>query len=250
MDLELKGKTAIVTGASSGIGRAAAMRLAAEGAQVAIQGRDRDRLDAVAVEVVAAGGAEPVVIPAELLDDDAVARITDTARDRLGPIEILVNVAGGSRPLDLDAPESAWDEAMTLNFTRPRQLAAAVVPAMKQANWGRIITVTGKMEPLYINGAVCAKAAVHAWSKGASKLLGEHGITVNCVAPGKIMSAQILRNYTEEFRSKQAAEEIAVRRYGDPSDMANVIAFLSSPIAGYISGTVIPVDGGMRRTIL
>ncbi len=250
MDLELTDKTALVTGASSGIGRGVALRLAGEGARVAIQGRDRGRLDEVAREIVDAGGLEPVVVTAELQDEYAAARIASAAREGLGSVGILVNVAGGSRPLELDASEEAWDEAMTLNFTRPRQLAAQVAPGMKDDGWGRIITVTGKMEPLYINGAVCAKAAVHAWSKGASKILGPHGITVNCVAPGKIMSAQILRNYSEEFRSKQAAEDIPVRRYGDPSDMANMIAFLASPIAGYISGIVVPVDGGMKRFIL
>ncbi len=247
MDLELTGKTALVTGASSGIGRGTALTLAREGVRVAIQGRDTGRLAEVAKDITDAGGAEPVVIACELLEADAAARIVDAAIAGLGTLGIVVNNAGASWPLEIDSTEQEWSDATTLNFVRPRQIASLAIAEMRRNHWGRIVNVTGKSESVMLNGAVTAKAAVHAWSKGVSRKIGKDGITINCVAPGKIMSAQILRNYTEEFRARQAAEDIPVGRYGSPADMANMITYLCSPLAGYITGAVIPVDGGLRR---
>ncbi|MCU1410981.1 MAG: fabG 1 [Rhodoglobus sp.] len=214
---------------------------------VAIQGRRKDKLEEVAEEIAAAGGAKPVIVVAELHDEDAPQRIIAEAAAGLGHIDIVVNNAGASRALELDSPDSAWDEAFTLNFTRPRQIGTLAIPGMRERGWGRIINITGKSETLALNGAVCAKAAVHAWSKGVSRKVGGHGITVNCVAPGKIMSEQILRNYSPEFRERQAAEDIPVGRYGTPADMANMVTYLASPKNGYITGVVISVDGGLRR---
>jgi 3-oxoacyl-[acyl-carrier protein] reductase len=113
--------------------------------------------------------------------------------------------------------------------------------------WGRIISLTGKSEPEGINGAFCAKAAMHSWSKGLSREVGKHGITVNCIPPGRIVSEQILRNYTAEYRQWQSEHEIPVGEYGLPEDIANLVCFLASPLARYITGTVIPVDGGLRK---
>ena len=169
------------------------------------------------------------------------------ALDGLGSVSILINNAGGSRPFKLDASEAQWEEAMTLNFTRQRQLAHALLDQMIAQNWGRIINITGKSEPEGINGAFSAKAAVHAWAKGLSRDVGKHGITVNSIPPGRIDSEQIRRNYTPEYRKWQSENEIPVGRYGEPADVANLVCYLVSPLAGYITGTVIPVDGGLRR---
>ncbi|HEX7968986.1 MAG TPA: SDR family oxidoreductase, partial [Stellaceae bacterium] len=111
----------------------------------------------------------------------------------------------------------------------------------------RVINITGKSEPDRINAAFAAKAAVHSWSKGLSREVGRYGITVNSIAPGRIMSEQILRNYPEEERKRFAQAEIPVGEYGQPADLANLAVFLASPRARYITGTVIPVDGGLRR---
>ena len=165
----------------------------------------------------------------------------------LGRLDILVNNAGGSRAFKLDTSEAQWEEALTLNFTRQRQLTHALLDQMITRNWGRIINITGKSEPEGINGAFCAKAAMHAWAKGLSREVGRHGITVNSIPPGRIMSEQIERNYTPEYRQWQAENEIPVGSYGQPEDIANLVCFLASPRARYITGTVIPVDGGLRR---
>ena len=243
MDLELKGRTALVTGASAGIGRGIALALAAEGVRLAVTARRRERLEALEMET----GARLVIIEQDFMAEGAPQSIAAAALAGLGGVDILVNNAGGSRPFKLEASEAQWEEAMTLNFTRQRQLAHALLAQMVARKWGRIINITGKSEPEGVNGAFAAKAAMHAWAKGLSREVGRHGITVNCIPPGRIMSEQIERNYTPEYRQWQAEHEIPMGRYGEPADLANLACFLASPRAGYITGAVIPVDGGLRR---
>ena len=248
MDLQLTQRTALVTGASTGIGRGIAAALAAEGVRVAIAARRRELLDTLAAEIVSRGGPPPVVIETDLYADDASARLAQAAIDALGHVDILVNNAGGSRAFsELHVSEDRWREAMTLNFDRPRQLADALIDGMIARQWGRIVNITGKSEPDHVNGAFCAKAGLHSWAKGLSRMVGTHGITVNCIPPGRIHSEQILRNYAPEYRQWQADNEIPMGRYGEPQDIAALVCFLASPLAGYITGAVIPVDGGLRR---
>ena len=246
MDLGLSNKTALVTGASSGIGRAIAKALAREGVRTAVTGRRAAELESLAAEIAAEGGAKPLVIVHDALADDYVETVA-TALERLGALQILVNNAGGSRAFGLEATEAQWHEALTLNFTRHRQLTQRLLPQMVAGRWGRIVNITGKSEPEGINGAFCAKAALTAWSKGLSREVGQHGITVNCIPPGRIMSDQIRRNYTPEYREWQSKHEIPMGRYGEPEELADVAVFLASPRAGYITGAVYPVDGGLRR---
>lgn len=246
MDLQLQGRTALVTGASAGIGRAIAAGLAREGARLAVTGRRRDKLEQLCEEVVAAGGARPVVVVHDAMDEDYVDALAQGVAP-LGAIQILVNNAGGSRAFGMEGTEAQWHEAMTLNFTRHRQLTHRLLPGMIAGRWGRVINITGKSEPEGLNGAFCAKAAVHAWAKGLSREVGRHGITVNCIPPGRIMSDQIRRNYTPEYRARQSEHEIPVGRYGEPEELADLAIFLASPRAAYITGTVMPVDGGLRR---
>jgi 3-oxoacyl-[acyl-carrier protein] reductase len=128
-----------------------------------------------------------------------------------------------------------------------RQLTHALLPGMIDQGWGRIVNITGKSEPEGLNAAFSAKAAVHAWAKGLSREVGQYGITINCIPPGRIMSEQIERNYAPEYRAEHAAKEIPMGRYGEPEELACLAVFLCSPIAQYITGTVLPVDGGLRR---
>lgn len=247
MDLMIGDKTAVVTGASSGIGRGIAKALAAEGVQLAMVARRVDKLKEVGDEIRAAGGKDPVIIECDLMQEDAAATIAKGALGGLGHVDILVNNAGGSRAFDLNTTEEQWNEALTLNFTRQRQIAHALLDQMIDRKWGRIVNITGKSEPEGINGAFCAKAAIHSWAKGLSREVGKHGITVNCIPPGRIISEQILRNYSPEYREWQSEHEIPVGEYGQPEDLAALVCFLVSPVARYITGTVIPVDGGLRK---
>ena len=247
MELKLGGRAALVTGASAGIGRAIARELAHEGVRLAVTGRRREKLDELAAEITAEGGTRPAIIVHDALDESYVEAVAAQALAALGKVEILVNNAGGSRPFKIDASETQWNEALTLNFTRHRQLTHRLLDQMVANRWGRIINITGKSEPEGINGAFCAKAAIHSWAKGLSREVGKHGITVNCIPPGRILSDQILRNYTPEYREWQSEHEIPVGRYGNPEELADLVVFLASPRASYISGAVIPVDGGLRR---
>jgi 3-oxoacyl-[acyl-carrier protein] reductase len=199
------------------------------------------------VREIEAGGSKAVAVLGDIGDEKTAGALAETALKRFGRIDILVNNAGGSRPLPVDAPDSAWDEALTLNFTRYRQVTHALLPQMIERKWGRIINITGKSEPEGLNAAFAAKAAVHAWAKGLSREIGEHGITVNCIPPGRIMSEQIRRNYPLAYRERFAEEEIPVGYWGEPEDLAALAVFLASAQARYITGAVIPVDGGLRR---
>lgn len=248
MDLQLKGKTALITGASAGIGRGIATALAAEGVQTVIAARRLEALEELAGEIEQSGGSRPVCITSDLYEDNASGNLAQAAIDAVGHVDILINNAGGSRPFaELHVDEERWEEAFTLNFHRPRQLADALIDQMIEREWGRIINITGKSEPDHVNGAFCAKAGIHSWAKGLSRMVGKHGITVNCIPPGRIHSEQIYRNYTPEYRQWQCENEIPMARYGEPEDLAALAAFLCSPLASYITGTVIPVDGGLRR---
>jgi len=243
MELGIQGRTALVTGASMGIGRGIATALAREGVRLAVVARRRNLLEELQNELQ----VKLVIIECDLLQENSVERIASAALDGLGSVEILVNNAGGSRRFTLEASEAQWDEALTLNFTRQRQLTHRLLPQMIARKWGRIVNITGKSEPEGLNGAFAAKAAMHSWAKGLSREVGRHGITVNCVPPGRIVSEQILRNYSPEFRKRESEEDIPVGEYGQPADIANLVCFLASPLARYITGAVIPVDGGLRR---
>jgi 3-oxoacyl-[acyl-carrier protein] reductase len=247
MELDLKSRTAVVSGASIGIGRAIARGLALEGVRVVAVARRAELLEKLAAEVKAEGGTEIVPVVQDIMQENSAKKLASAALAALGHVDILVNNAGGSRPLPIDAPDSAWEEAIALNFTRYRQVTHALLPQMIERRWGRIINITGKSEPEGLNAAFAAKAAVHAWAKGLSREIGEYGITVNCIPPGRIMSEQIRRNYPEDYRKKFAEEEIPLGYWGEPEDLAALVVFLASSKARYITGTVIPVDGGLRR---
>ena len=164
MDLSINDKTALVTGASSGIGRGIAIALGREGVRLAIAARRRDLLEETAKEITDAGGLAPIIIECDLMQEDAIDTITDTALKDLGRVNVLINNAGGSRAFNLETTDEQWEEALTLNFTRQRQLTRALIENMIDAKWGRIVIITGKSEPDGLNGAFCAKAAMHSWA--------------------------------------------------------------------------------------
>lgn len=248
MNFDFNGQTALVTGASQGIGRAIARMLAAQGVRVAMAARRIDLLEALRGDIVRGGGVEPAIIEADLYPEDAAERLAEAATRALGRVDILVNSAGGSRPIAFDATKAQWMEGLTLNFLRIRELTHALVPGMRERRWGRVVNLTGTSEPRVLNAAFSAKAAVHVWAKGLSREIAKDGVTVNSIQPGRIRSEQIAKRYpTLEDELAFAREEIPAGRFGEPEELAHLAVFLASPLASYITGTVIPVDGGMYR---
>jgi 3-oxoacyl-[acyl-carrier protein] reductase len=248
MELNFEGRTALVTGASQGIGRTTARMLATAGVNVVAVARRVALVEDVAKDVAGRGRGKIIPLKADFYDQDAPERVAAEARRLLGHVDILMNAAGQSRPVPFDAGRDQWEEGMVLNFFRIRELTHAVVPGMREQGWGRIVTFTGTSEPRMLNAAFTAKAAVHVWSKGLSRELAPHGITVNCLQPGRIRSEQMKRRYpTAESEREYARAEIPIGRFGEPEEIAAVAIFLASPLAGYVTGTVIPVDGGSSR---
>jgi 3-oxoacyl-[acyl-carrier protein] reductase len=166
-----------------------------------------------------------------------------------GGLDVLVNNAGSSRPVPWNATEEQWHEGMRLNFELVRRLTNEFIPTMRAQGFGRIINITGANEPPAVNIASVAKAALHNWAKGLSRELARDGITVNCLPPGRINSEQILERLhpTAENRRGFIDANIPIGYFGEPEDMAYLVAFLASPLARYITGEVIHVDGGMHR---
>jgi 3-oxoacyl-[acyl-carrier protein] reductase len=249
MDLQLKGKSCLVTGASRGIGRGTAKVLAAEGCRVAILARRANLLDELAREIEGAGGTRPLIVAEDLTAAGAPERVRERVLAELGGLDVLVNNAGSSRPVKWNASEEQWLEGMTLNFELVRRLTNQFVPTMRAQKWGRIINITGANEPPGVNIASVAKAALHNWAKGLSRELAPDGITINCLPPGRINSEQILGRLhpTAENRKAFIDANIPIGFFGEPEDMGYLVAFLASPLARYITGEVIHVDGGMHR---
>jgi 3-oxoacyl-[acyl-carrier protein] reductase len=255
MDLRLQGRIAFVSGASAGIGRATAKLLAEEGAQTIILARRQTQLHDLADEIEAGGGPRPLVVADDVNDRSSYERIKAQVLDRFSHVDILVNNVGQARPLTFDSPDSDWDEAFALNFTPARKLAQSFLPAMQKNKFGRIVSLTATLEPSHVSGSLTSKAAVVVWAKGLSRVVGKDGITVNCVSPGLLLTEQIANHHiprwlpTKDEQDKFLEKDLPAGRFGDPQDAARLIVFLSSPLAGYITGQRIYVDGGWNRYI-
>ena len=252
MDLDLAVRTALVTAASGGIGRGVAEALAAAGVHVAISGRTRASLEEVAETLAASAGGRPAIVVGDVCAEGGPAAIAAEAASALGGrIDILVNNAGAARPIAGEVDESYWEESFTLNFLAARRLAERVIPAMKAARWGRIISISGALVAPKLNAAAPAKAALASWSRTLSIELGGFGITVNTIAPGRIDTAQIRKLHpTAQSRADFIKQNIPAGYFGEPHDIGHLAAFLASPLARYINGAAIPVDGGAVRRAL
>jgi 3-oxoacyl-[acyl-carrier protein] reductase len=251
MKLNLEGKTALITAASGEIGNGIAFALAEHGVRVAISGRNKVALELVAERLAAFSSEPPVIVVGNVCANGGPAQIAAEALKALGgQVDILVNNAGGAMPFTNKAEDSFWDEALTLNFLAAQRLTDAIFPQMKLRQWGRIINISGALVAPKLNGAAPAKAALVSWSRTLSSELGPHGITVNTIAPGRINSAQIQKLYpTNEAKAEFIKQNIPAGYFGEPYDIGNLVAFLCSPLARYINGSAIPVDGGAVRRV-
>jgi 3-oxoacyl-[acyl-carrier protein] reductase len=177
------------------------------------------------------------------------ARSAAAAEAALGQVDIVINAAGASGPTTLESPDEAWEESYALNFASIRRLTHGLVPGMRKRGWGRIINISGTMEPRALNTAGAAKAALQAWAKGLARVVAKDGVTVNTIAPGRIWSEQIRERLHPDDAERQRFidAEIPIGRFGEPEEFAVMAVFLASPVASYVTGAVIPVDGGMRR---
>lgn len=249
MDFQIGDRVSLVTGASTGIGRATALALAQEGSRVIAAARNRDQLRTLAEEIVAARCKEPILLVADLTEPFGPARLVEEALAAARQVDILVNNAGGARPLSRPDDEAAWTESFLLNFAAARRLTERLAPLMAARGWGRIINVSGAVVAKAFNAAAPAKAALESWSKSTAAVYAASGVTINCIAPGRIKSPQILQKLhpTDESRQEFINRNIPAGRFGEPEEAAAVIAFLASAQASYVTGTTIPVDGGAMR---
>ncbi|GAB3187199.1 SDR family NAD(P)-dependent oxidoreductase [Nesterenkonia suensis] len=249
LDLELSGKVAVVTGASAGIGAGIAEVLASEGVETILVARREERITVVAERLADLGFPRPVVFPGNVTDREFAASLRDFVEEKYGHLDILVNNAGGSRPVPIDAGDDVWEESYELNFTAGRRTTQALLDLLRASDRGRIISITGVLEPHGVSAGTPAKAGVHAWSKAMSTALARDGITVNCIAPGTIESEQMDNRLFPEADARAAFVEdnVPVGRFGKPREMGYMAAFIASSRADYVTGEVIRVDGGLRK---
>jgi 3-oxoacyl-[acyl-carrier protein] reductase len=257
LELGLKGKIAVVTGGSDGIGRATALRLAREGADVAVCARRQEPLDQTAAELRKAG-AQVLAVAADMSKKADIDRFIKAVIERFGRIDILVNNAGTSaRGKFLEIEDDAWSADLELKVFGAIRCTRLAVPYMKKHGGGRIINITissAKQPGAESYPTSVSRAAGLALTKALSKEYAASNILVNTVCIGKIKSGQHVRRYTREGISaedyyRQTAKDIPLGRVGEAEEVANVIAFLASDAASYVTGTSVNLDGGMSGTL-
>ena len=263
MDLELKGKVAIIGGASKGLGRACAEVLAAEGARVALCSRSTADLDKAAQEIRDITHADVFTFPGDLDRYDTIKALIAATVERFGRLDIMVNNSGGP-PLARahNATEEQWETALQRSLLFFARMSREALPHLKKSGAGRIInvlasTVYQPIPNLALSGVT--RIGVVAFAKSLADEVGRDGVLVNNVCPGSLLSERMLSNVTSRAKElgisveealAQRAAETAVGRVGDPKEMAYLVAFLASSRSSYITGTTMLVDGGLVRSVV
>lgn len=260
MKLNLTGKTAFIAGSSSGIGRACAFALAQEGCTVIISGRNREKLQRTQEDIASQTGSPVLSVTGDLDRASQIRRMLDEAISQFGPINILIANNGGpptGTPLALS--EESYLHAWERTFMSTIRLVNGCIPSMLEQRWGRIITITSisvrqPVPDLALSNAY--RSATTAWMKSLSDEVAASGITVNMIAPGYIRTDRlrelILKRAEQSGSSEndvadEMSKAIPIGKLGKPEDVSNLVAFLSSELAEYITGVTILVDGGLYR---
>jgi NAD(P)-dependent dehydrogenase (short-subunit alcohol dehydrogenase family) len=258
MDLDLNGRTVLVTGSSQGIGRAIALRFVQEGANVVLCARSEGPLLELQREIETAGGAA-VAVTCDVTDPSAPGRVLEHARTRFAGVDVLINNAGTATPIQfLDATDDDWTAGLELNFLSAVRFTKACLPWMIEQHWGRIVNIastTAKLaEPAHpIYGAT--KAAMLSLSKTIAASFAGDGIRCNAVLPGITFTPLVEANIAAAIASRGVSREevlagamkrwpVPVGRFGEPEEIADAVAFLASPRADWITGVNLPIDGG------
>jgi 3-oxoacyl-[acyl-carrier protein] reductase len=263
MDLGIAGRVAIVTGASRGIGRAVAERLCREGTSVALCARDRDALAEAQRALEAKGGGRVLTVEADLREPAAAARVVEATAAAWGRIDILVNNAGAARGLPFDElTEERWLENLQLKLFGYLRMARLVLPHLRRNGWGRIVNVAGLAGlqpspltmPLGLNNAGILNVM-----KALADAEAAHNILVTAVCPGPILTERQTRLLQDAAQAKgisldaaqrEATSTIPLKRMGRPEEVADVVAFLASERASYVTGSLVIVDGGLHRAMI
>ncbi len=265
MDLQLSNKRALVTGSSSGIGEAIAKTLAAEGVSVVVHGRRAVEAQRVAADITQGGGKAAVTV-GDLGSDDEAAKVVEAARAAFGGIDILVNNAGAfpMKPW-LETTAAEWNDLYNANVGSVVRLVTALVPAMQERKWGRVLMVGSFLGPMpqpFVASYGATKMVNINQAVSLAKALGGSGVTSNVISPGPIRTPGMEAGIKEmaaaqgqpydfaAFEANYVKEtHLPAGHIGSPVDIAHAVAFLVSPLANYITGTNLRVDGGMMPTV-
>lgn len=262
MDLKLKGKTALVTASSDGLGLACALELSREGAQVILTSRDEKKLNDAAGKVFAQSGQRPLLVTVDLRDASSVGQLTAWLKARSIDVDILVYNVGGPDPGTFDGlSEEAWTASYVDNLLSYRALLKFALPHMFGKRWGRVISIASVSAKQSLEGLTISntfRPAVTGLTKSLSREYGQSGVTFNTVCPGGIHTGRIdrvLRKRSEdtgasfEQISRSYVTEIPMKRLGLPEEVSAAVVFLASERASFINGVSLSVDGGLTRTI-
>jgi 3-oxoacyl-[acyl-carrier protein] reductase len=248
LNLGLEGRTAIVCGASAGMGLAIAEGLAGEGANVAMFARRRDVLEREADRIGALSVRGDLTVPADL------EKLVDRTVKAFGGVDVLVNNGGGpGRGIAIGLDPAAVETAVELLLLPVVRLTNLCLPYLEQSGRGRVVNIESSSVREPLDGLVLSntvRPAVIGWAKTFAREVAGKGITVNTIAPGRIDTERLAEGFSDETAREEAAAQVPARRFGSPAEIANVVCFLASDQASYVTGAVVPVDGGLTRSLL